>query len=334
MADHLKDRDSSSTNTMAKIQVALPVSTAAEESKIRLISKPDLLGHFVVCLPDSHKDKHTQMEGSEHSLNAIGGYVTISDKGHSSVFDWSDSANQCRHWVAMTKNCAVKISPVTEGTQILLVYELIITKRIGDGLGSGNIIDPKLSPLYQGVKIGGTLGYHCRHSYSHTSTKMGKRLPFALRGIDMVFYSVFKSLGLNVQVRHILDPGDIHMVLENRFEKEFGDGCNVYDDYGEYEEWMAERGRCQGAKIREDFPWALIFTWPMEERHGDTFLNSPYSGGKKPRELAVVMMEDSSEEDMMYEGYSDRHSQSSEKLHSLVGKLVHVPKLAHIVMDF
>ncbi|XMA08452.1 hypothetical protein WAI453_001243 [Rhynchosporium graminicola] len=108
----------------------------AEESKIRLISKPDLLGHFVVCLPDSHK----------------GGYVTISDKGHSSVFDWSDSANQCRHWVAMTKNCAVKISPVTEGTQILLVYELIITKQIGDGLGSGNIIDPKLSPLYQGVK--------------------------------------------------------------------------------------------------------------------------------------------------------------------------------------
>ncbi|XMA08454.1 hypothetical protein WAI453_001245 [Rhynchosporium graminicola] len=82
------------------------------------------------------------------------------------------------------------------------------------------------------------------------------------------------------------------------------------------------------------FDQGLDFTWPMEERHGDTFLNSPYSGGKKPRELAVVMMEDSSEEDMMYEGYSDRHSQSSERLHSLVGKLVHVPKLAHIVMDF
>ncbi|CZS93816.1 uncharacterized protein RCO7_08013 [Rhynchosporium graminicola] len=297
------------------------VSTAAEESKIRLISKPDLLGHFVVCLPDSHK----------------GGYVTISDKGHSSVFDWSDSANQCRHWVAMTKNCAVKISPVTEGTQILLVYELIITKQIGDGLGSGNIIDPKLSPLYQGVKDSLLEpGFMKTDIRTHTSTKMGKRLPFALRGVDMVFNSVFKSLGLNVQVRPILDPDDIDMVLENRFEKEFGDGYNGYDDYGELP-WLCI-GENESMYFDEynllSFDQGLDFTWPMEERHGDTFLNSPYSGGKKPRELAVVMMEDSSEEDMMYEGYSDRHSQSSERLHSLVGKLVHVPKLAHIVMDF
>ncbi|KAH7360407.1 hypothetical protein BKA65DRAFT_533716 [Rhexocercosporidium sp. MPI-PUGE-AT-0058] len=220
----------------------------------------------------------------------------------------------------------LKLSPVTNGTQILLVYDLVVTKRVSDGVGSGHFIDPKLSPLYRGVRDmllepgfmknglgidivdrGGTLGYYCRYSYSHTSPEMGQRLPHALQGVDMVFYTVFRSLGLNVQVKPILDSDDLDAIEEERFEREC---CGNYEDIDD----------------------GLAATWPMKEQSGVTWLNTPYSGGKKPRELAVVMEEDSPDYSMPC-CYGCRHDHHLDRIHSLVGMLVFVPKLADRNLD-
>ncbi|KAL2074629.1 hypothetical protein VTL71DRAFT_8407 [Oculimacula yallundae] len=293
----------------------LHVSTAVSQSKIRMKSKHGLLGQLIVCLPTEHK----------------GGCVTVSDEGISSIFDWSDSEEYQIHWVALMKNCTLEHSPVTEGTQIILTYDLVVTQRVGDGIVSESVVDPKLSPLYQGVrdmllepgfmKLGGILGYYCRHPYSHTSPKMGKRLPSALQGVDMVLYSVFKSLGLKPQVGPILDPSDIQGVAENQFERVYGDEYDMYgDDEDIYDEFMEGRQRCYGCQIGEAFhelrigtfdsiynegygadafDQCLAATWKMKEQHGVTWLNTPWSGTKKPRELAVVMMEDGDDEGMV-----------------------------------
>lgn len=78
--------------------------------------------------------------------------MTLSDDGHSSVFDWSSSENPSLHWVAFTNRCKHEFSPVTKGAQILLVYDLIVTERVGGSLVSGHVTDPTLSPLYRGVR--------------------------------------------------------------------------------------------------------------------------------------------------------------------------------------
>jgi len=54
--------------------------------------------------------------------------------------------------------------------------------------------------------LGGRLGFHCIHQYAHTREGTEKLMPFALKGIDMVVFSVFRSLGLHVRVSPILAP--------------------------------------------------------------------------------------------------------------------------------
>ena len=76
-----------------------------------------------------------------------GGELTVLDGGHERTFAWIPSTLE---WIASTQDCDFEFDEVTKGTQILLVYDLLITQRIGDGELSG--IDPKLLPLYEGVR--------------------------------------------------------------------------------------------------------------------------------------------------------------------------------------
>lgn len=74
---------------------------------------------------------------------------------------------------------------------------------------------------------GGTLGFYCTHAYAHSDDGSRKRLPFALKGVDMIIYTVFKSLGLDVEILPVLEPIDDERFTERlRYESEEGEELN------------------------------------------------------------------------------------------------------------
>jgi hypothetical protein len=93
---------------------------------------------------------------------------------------------------------------------------------------------------------GGTLGFYCAHKYAHTRTGMQNLMPFALKGIDVVLFSVFRSLGFNVTVRPILDSDALRY-------------CEETLCYIDFEEYKREHKRAD-----ED-----EFTRKWYERRGD-----------------------------------------------------------------
>lgn len=60
-----------------------------------------------------------------------------------------------------------------------------------------------MSPSADRLATGGTLGFHCQHVYAHTS--YADNLPFALKGVDVIVFSVFWRLGLNVRMRAVTE---------------------------------------------------------------------------------------------------------------------------------
>lgn len=52
---------------------------------------------------------------------------------------------------------------------------------------------------------GGVLGFHCAHAYAHTNDRSIRHLPFALKGVDVIVYTVFRSLGLDLKIKPVLD---------------------------------------------------------------------------------------------------------------------------------
>lgn len=75
---------------------------------------------------------------------------------------------------------------------------------------------------------GGTLGFYCAHHYAHTMQAQIRRLPYALKGCDAIFYSVFRHLGSAVQVRPVLK----------------------YDDYDDYDDPEESRASRLGVRLR------------------------------------------------------------------------------------
>ena len=49
------------------------------------------------------------------------------------------------------------------------------------------------------------MGFYCSHHYAHTMEAQSKRLPYALKGSDAIFYSVFRHLGCAIDVRPVID---------------------------------------------------------------------------------------------------------------------------------
>jgi len=50
------------------------------------------------------------------------------------------------------------------------------------------------------------LGIYCQHAYAHNTPEGSTALPAVLKGADLAVYSVFKALGLKVDIRAVLDP--------------------------------------------------------------------------------------------------------------------------------
>lgn len=183
-------------------------------------------GSLVVCLPNPHE----------------GGHLRIAHKGVERFFDLgsNDHNNSAIHWAAFYSDCEHEVLPVTSGHRITLTYQLYVSEYVGGIINARfPTADPTLYPLFQSVKAmlespafmknGGVLGFHCTHQYAHTNGTANRRLPHALKGIDVVLYSVFRSLGLKVHVRPVL-------------EEEFSEEENCEKEYNNPDEYKSESG--------------------------------------------------------------------------------------------
>lgn len=55
------------------------------------------------------------------------------------------------------------------------------------------------------MREGWVLGFYCQHAYAHTNESHSDRLPYALKGVDAIFYSIFYHMDLDVEVKPVLD---------------------------------------------------------------------------------------------------------------------------------
>ncbi|KAE9373080.1 hypothetical protein N431DRAFT_337950 [Stipitochalara longipes BDJ] len=277
-------------------------------------------GKLIVNLPYAHK----------------GGKWEVSSDGHSTSFDFSQSEDITTiHWAAFVGDCDHECQPVEEGHQLMLTYNLFLSHRVGEVLRDNPTADPTLLPLYGGVKEmlehpgfmkkGGFLGFYCQYPYHHVSANAAKQLPSILQGVDMAFYSVFKSLGLKTEILPLLDISPLEEMDEMEYEREEEyyheyqyDRDESDDDYPScgccipafpnFEEWKAKRPKydrigtrlhaMKFAESGEEADWSreekeevLQDVWPWKELEGVKWLNAPNSkphSSGKGWEVALV----------------------------------------------
>ncbi|PYI31355.1 hypothetical protein BP00DRAFT_446636 [Aspergillus indologenus CBS 114.80] len=182
---------------------ATHVDTPRSESQI---------GSLVVCLPSQFS----------------GGRLTVRHGGQQSAFDWSEASHSAIQWAAFYSDCEHEIETITEGHRLTLTYNLYITQAPTAKIDASNLVlQPQSFPLYNAVHEtfsnprfmeqafvlteeieGGVLAMFCSHAYAHTSNDAHVRLPRALKGADLVVYSVLNSLGAEVCVLPVLGDDD------------------------------------------------------------------------------------------------------------------------------
>ena len=115
--------------------------------------------------------------------------------------------------------------------------------------------------------IGGVLGFYCGHEYAHTDISAKDRLPFALRGVDVAIYTVFRALGLSIDVRPIL--------VDERFSYDFLDeNCYLVG-----KEFHKRRLATTGAYYDDnDWDKTMDDEWPHERISDIVWVNHPEYG--------------------------------------------------------
>ncbi|KAL3426933.1 oxidoreductase [Phlyctema vagabunda] len=161
-----------------------------------------LIGTLVVCLPYAHE----------------GGELAVKYNDDTTTFDFSQNDPTSISWAAFYSNCSYTVGPVRRGHRITLSYNLCLSERIGNFYLQNKVIDLSSHPLYRQVKDwraspdffrhGGILGYYCQHRYAHNDEAANVGLAYALRGVDAVFSSIFRSLGYQIDILPMLcgDP--------------------------------------------------------------------------------------------------------------------------------
>ncbi|KAJ0422048.1 hypothetical protein BJY00DRAFT_311449 [Aspergillus carlsbadensis] len=145
-----------------------------------------------------------------------GGSLHVEHHGNKVTFDWSHKSDTAIQWAAFYSDCEHEIETITAGDRITLTYNLYVTEPIGDLNPSPTApMDPTSLPMHAWIKDllakdaflkdGGVLGFFCSHAYAHASPLAETHLPRALKGADLVLYSVFRSLGIEVSILPILD---------------------------------------------------------------------------------------------------------------------------------
>ncbi|KAF7942290.1 hypothetical protein EAE99_000340 [Botrytis elliptica] len=158
-------------------------------------------GSLVVCLPYSHQ----------------GGQLRVTHRGSNTFFDWGNKSDSIQ-WAAFYSDCEHEVHEVTSGHRVTLTYNLYISQQIGIPLQKNPVADPTLSPLYEVarnvldqpgfMKRGGVIGFYCDHLYAHTQKDADDIMPYALKGIDMIIFNTFQSLGLVVKACPVLHVDD------------------------------------------------------------------------------------------------------------------------------
>ncbi|KAE8442380.1 hypothetical protein EG329_003396 [Mollisiaceae sp. DMI_Dod_QoI] len=253
---------------------------------------PTQFGSLVVALPHPHE----------------GGQLRVSHKGHSTFFDWSNTDSKDIQWAAFYSDCEHEVLEVKSGHRITLTYNLYVTEQVGGVLQRNPTADPSLFPLYEGAKQmlsqpnfmqeGGILGFYCAYKYAHHTSRASDLMPWALKGIDVAIYSVFRSLGLDVSANPILEKNDtIERMEEERLEEFYqkhGWDYSLKPDFAErgsvrvgsafHALVVDDSGGCDMGWHREEK--TLKTNWPHEERVDITWLNTP----REHDELAMVTL--------------------------------------------
>ncbi|RFU25895.1 hypothetical protein B7463_g10442, partial [Scytalidium lignicola] len=176
-------------------------------------------GSLVICLPTVH----------------TGGALEVRHAGQKVTYDWGANTGlndgdaavgrpTLLQWAAFYSDCEHEVFEVTAGHRVTLTYNLYAAPRRVEVEGKTESMDISRLPLYSAVREavtnplfmpnGGLLGFYCCHSYPHsTKSPAGAPLfPSVLKGVDLCLYSVLQELGLEVQVRPVLnatrDPYD------------------------------------------------------------------------------------------------------------------------------
>lgn len=208
-----------------------------------------MIGSLVVCLPSSFK----------------GGNLLVRHHGQEVNFDWEAQSGKEIQWAAFYSDCEHEIKQITKGHRVTLTYNFCVTEPVGNLLLNNPIVQPSTLPLYTSLRhlmqdseflkdgmyrtikwcyygmqtdpIGGTLGVFCSHAYAHTSKIPDALLPRALKGADMVLCSLFKSLGIKVDVRPVLEWNETYDVSNPNLGIGSGksdEGSSDEEEYGFY----------------------------------------------------------------------------------------------------
>ena len=149
------------------------------------------------------------------------------------TYDWSDKNDI--QWAAFYSDCEHEVHDVTAGHRITLTYNLYAHEQLGGCFRGPSTIDPDSFALYHFVKEalaspdffpkgmhraqsldlraylllpGGILGFHCVHAYAHANDRATATMPFALKGVDAMIFSMMYSFDL---------PVSLHAVMEGRY---------------------------------------------------------------------------------------------------------------------
>ncbi|KAK1671766.1 hypothetical protein BDP55DRAFT_752394 [Colletotrichum godetiae] len=156
------------------------------------------IGSLAVCLPMMHQ----------------GGELAVRHLENTHTFDWATNSDESLiQWAAFYSDCEHEVFEVKSGHRITLTYNLYATAGNGDLGGQSYAFSPTSLPLYNKILAMLTsdkfkskdrlLGLYSTHAYPNTEQE--HVLPFCLKGLDMVLYNTFKSLGLEVHLCAILE---------------------------------------------------------------------------------------------------------------------------------
>jgi hypothetical protein len=94
---------------------------------------------------------------------------------------------------------------------------------------------------------GGTMGFYCSHTYAHNRAKTESLMPYALKGVDAILFSVFHALGMKVTVRPILGQEG----WEEYEELSWQNASNYGSE--DQEEWLQKKGRAEVTRVGTKF---------------------------------------------------------------------------------
>jgi hypothetical protein len=123
-------------------------------------------------------------------------------------------------------------------------------KNFGEG------VNEKMTPLT--IKTGGPLGIYCTHPYYHTRKLTQTLMPYSLRGIDAITFSVFRALGLKVLIAPVLGDeawDEWEQVREEKWMRKIYSEEGVGGDEPMEEEESGEEDEGNGDKTRVGKSW-------------------------------------------------------------------------------